>query len=241
MPTTTHAAPPPATTTHAPTTSHVATHPVRTTPLPAPTTTAAPSGPVHIVDTFDKSVVDDTTWNVLVNGIGADAVQRNGKLVISVAANSKPGGSYNFVGIQYGTRQCFSGDIDMQVDYRLVTWPAGSGAYVGLQAVFADAMVERFSPPEGGADIYGSMIRPRWTSQPASGTTGSLRLQRVGGVVTTYYLAGGAWQPVDTGPAAGAAHLHIGLSLNPGITPTSGIAVELDNFSATAAGPISGC
>jgi hypothetical protein len=35
--------------------------------------------------------------------------------------------------------------------------------------------------------------------------------------------------------------LHIGLSLNPGITPTSGIAVELDNFSATAAGPISGC
>jgi hypothetical protein len=159
--------------------------------------------------------------------------------VISIAANAKPGGSYNFVGAQYGSRSCFSGDIDMQVDYRLVTWPPSSGAYVGLQAVFANAFVDRLSDANSSSDSIGSMIDPRWTSVSIGGTSGSLRLRRVGGVVTTYYLDSGAWQAIDTGPAPHPAHLHIGLNMNPGLSPSSNIVVELDNFSATASGPTS--
>lgn len=214
----------------------IATHPTRTTPAPAPMVTTS-ADPVHIVDTFDSGAVDTSTWNVFVNGIGADAVQRDGKLVISIAPGAKPGGPYNFVGAQYGTRSCFSGDIDMQLDYRLVSWPASSGAYVGLQAVFADAMVDRLADANSPADSIGSMIKPRWTSVTTTGNSGSLRLRRVDGIATTYYLDNGAWQQIDTGPAPNPAHLHIGVSMNPGLSPSSNIAVELDNFSATASGP----
>ena len=191
---------------------------------------------MHIVDTFDGGVVDSNTWNVFVNGIGVDAVQRNGKLLISIAAGAKPGGAWNSVSAQYGSRACFSGDIDMQVDYRLINWYPNSGAYVSLQAVFADAMVERFADANGGHDVFASMIKPRWQMTTANDTAGSLRLTRVNGIVTTYYLDNGAWQAIDTGPAPNPAHLHIGLSVNTGLTPSSDIVVELDNFSATAAG-----
>ena len=241
-PTTTHAAPPPpppppTTTVQTRTQPTVATHPTRTTPLP-PTTTTTPAGPVHIVDTFDGGVVDDRTWNVLINGVGADAVQRNGKLVISIAAGAKPGGTWNFVGAQYGTKQCFTGDIDMQIDYHLVSWPPSSGAYVGLQAVFANALVERFSPPQNnGADGIGSIIDPRFTSDPFSDMSGSLRLTRVNGIATTYYLLGGEWQQVDSAPAPHPAVLQFGLNMNPGLSPSANVSVELDNFAATASGP----
>jgi len=232
----------------------IVTHPTRTTPAPQnpkpkpkpavttyPVATTPPpvTDPVHIVETFDGPVADARTWNVLLNGTGADAQQRNGKLVITIAAGAKPGGSYNFVGAQYGTRQCFSGDIDMQLDYHLVTWPPNSGAYVSLQAVFGDFMVERFSSQYGEGDVIGSIIQPRFTTAPASGTSGSLRVTRVNGVATTFYLLNGAWQQVDSAPAAKPAVLQFGLSMNPGISPSSSIAVEIDNFSATAHGPTS--
>lgn len=191
---------------------------------------------MHIVDTFDTQVVDSSVWNVFFNGDGADIVQRNGKLVVSIAGGATPGGSYDFVGAQYGSRGCFSGDIDMQVDYKLDTWPAGSGAYIGLQAVYANAMVERFAPV-GGTDVIGSMIDPRFKQVSTTAASGSLRLTRVNGIVTTYYLVDGAWQPIDTAPAPSPAHLHIGVSVVPATSPPSNIVVELDNFSATAYGP----
>jgi DNA-binding SARP family transcriptional activator len=220
---------------------HVTTYPTHTTvpPAVAPPTTTAPADPMRIVDTFDDAVPDATVWNVLFNGTGADAVQQDGKGVFSIAAGAQPGGAYNFVGAQYGTRCRFTGDIDTQVDYRLVNWPAGSSAYVSLQAVFADGMVERFSEPSG-SDVYGSIIQPRFKTVVASGTTGSLRLTRVGGVLTTYYLDAGAWVPIDSASATGTAVLQFGLSVTPGVSPASNISVELDNFAATASGT-TGC
>jgi hypothetical protein len=110
---------------------------------------------------------------------------------------------------------------------------------VSLQAVFADGMVERFSEPSG-SDVYGSIIQPRFKTVVASGTTGSLRLTRVGGVLTTYYLDAGAWVPIDSASATGTAVLQFGLSVTPGVSPASNISVELDNFAATASGT-TGC
>ena len=188
-----------------------------------------------IEDSFEADVVDASTWNVLVNGIGADAVQRNGKLVVSIAPNAKPGGEWNFVGVNYGSRCRFAGDIDMQVSYRLVQWPLGVGVYVSLQAVFADGMVERFADDSGG-DVYASWIRPRFATQNASGPTGVLRLVRKSGIVTTYYLLDGAWQQIDSAPAAEPAVLQFGLQANPGVSPSAPVSVEFDDFRATASG-----
>jgi hypothetical protein len=240
---TTSASPPPRTTTSQATTARVTTaqvttHPTRTTPVPvttAPPTTTA-EGAVHIVDTFDTPAVNVSVWNLLFNGDGVDMEQRNGKLVVSIAAGATPGGSFDFVSGQYASRGCFSGDIDMQVDFKLDTWPAHSGAYVSLHAVFANAMVERFAPA-GGTDVFGSMIDPRFKQVTTTSASGSLRLTRVDGIATTYYLLDGAWQPIDTAPAPGPAHLHIGLSLVPATPAASDVVVELDNFSATAYGP----
>ena len=195
---------------------------------------------MHIVDTFDTPIIDGATWNVLINGSNGTVVQKNGKLLISIGAGAQPGGAYNFVGVQYGTKACYAGDIDMQVDYQLIQWPPSSGAYVSLQAVFANAMAERYWDANGGGDQYASIIDPRFKGGVlATGTSGSLRVTRINGVATTYYLANGAWQVIDSAPATRPAHLHIGLSLVPNISPTSDITVALDNFSATAYGPTS--
>jgi DNA-binding SARP family transcriptional activator len=212
------------------------TYPVATYTSPPPTTTA-PSGPTQISETFDGPI-DGSRWNVLLNGTGANAVVRNGKLVLTLAPGGQPGGQYNFVGVQLGTKQCYAGDIDMQIDYQLIDWPASSSAYVGLQAVFADAVAERFSQPDGG-EVYGSIIQPRFTTQLTSDTSGTLRVTRVAGVATTYYLQGGSWHAIDSAPAPKPAVLQFGLNMNPGVVVPAPIEVALDNFTATASGPTS--
>ncbi len=103
-----------------------------------------------------------------------------------------------------------SGDFDIQVNYRLVQWPKGSGIRVGLGTT--SGTVERKSwGKEGktGAEDYGTNIGTAavmdfWLDNavqltPAKGRSGALRLVRKGDQETGYYSAGGKWVEIGSG------------------------------------------
>jgi DNA-binding SARP family transcriptional activator len=206
------------------------TTPTATTPTA--TTPTTKTGPLRIEDRFTSSVIDPTIWHTVREGTGSDVLQQAGKLVLTIAADGSPSGTHNVLGAHTGTQCKFPADFDARVDFTLLEWGAATNVRAGLHAYFADSFVGRMSSSTWG-DQYVSWVVPANGPVSLPEMTGSLRVARVGTIVTTYFWHNERWVALASGPSSGVAVL--GLEAAAGADfGHEAIRVAYDNFAVEA-------
>jgi len=203
-------------------------------PTQAATTAAStPPRPIHIADAFTDDFRDGTIWHQVVSGTGGTIGQSGGRLVVSIGADAVAGGQYNVIEAHYGTQCTFTGDFDARIDFTLLDWPSGNGVSAGFWAFFADAAIVRHSTASEG-ETYGAWAIPVNDSTSLADTSGSLRIARANGVLTTYFWHEGRWISL-------ASHVERGSAvLGPAVQATNeqfgheAVSVAFDDFSVDA-------
>lgn len=138
-------------------------------------------------DGFDDSVVDTSLWHVITDP-GGTAAESGGRLVLSIAAGSVPGGLWNQVDTHIGSQCELAGDYDVSVDYELVDWQA-VGFWTALHSFWEAAGVMRAAAPWG--QEYVGWVGPFGNGMPTTDTSGSLRLVRTAGVLRSFVRSPG--------------------------------------------------
>jgi Tol biopolymer transport system component len=180
------------------------------------------------LDDFEDNRRESGFWHEIVTGTNISIAETNGRVEVTVLPGAQPGGPFNSLDAHYGMNCQASDDFDEQIDYTLLEWPAANGFHTALAAYFANAFVQRESQPWG--ETYSVYFDPNFYSVPTTDTSGSLRLVRTGGTVIGYYLSGGAWVPIASGPARSDAGV-LGFALNAMQDLTDQeVKVAFDNF-----------
>jgi hypothetical protein len=195
-----------------------------------------------LLDDFNDNLTDSTQWVKLPFGQGPVADETGGRMVITIPANTTGGGASE-PGVYLSLRCRLTGDVDVQVDFTLVTWPEKSGVRLGLSAYTtggAVAVPERVGFASGdftGVESYVSHHAPgAILTFATSDTEGTLRVTRSGGTFTSYYWNGAAWEAMQTSAVSPAEEV----SMNFGAwTPPAKFAgvetiVAFDNFKVNA-------
>ena len=160
-----------------------------------------------LVENFDEGSINPALWVVTVLGTGPQLAAANQQLEVTIPQDA---GGTDF-GAILASRFRLRGDFDVQVGFRLLTWPLGNGVRMGLGtdtgALLPHPGVERIS--FGQSDYPGAPRESYLTDFPdgVGGITatddvvGALRLVRHGATQTGYYLNGDVWETIHTGPA----------------------------------------
>lgn len=172
-------------------------------------------------DDFNDNFIDPAVWTAYVYGSGPQIDETNQQLEMWMPSSSS-GGDF---GVKLASNFLLHGDFDVQVDFRLLTWPYGNGVRMALGTNVVGLLphpgVERIS---FGYDDYPSYPREVYLTDFLDGvagitetddTAGKLRLVRTGSYQTGYYYSGGGWALIHTGPA-----------------PTEDVAIKVAAFSA---------
>ena len=146
-------------------------------------------------------------WHLSVRGEGVEASVTEEGLVVNVAAD--PVDDEGMFGTFARTQYSLEGDFDLRVDYRLMTWPKGSGVRVGLVVVVPPERglnVERVSwGPAESSDppfrevylvSYESMVDDVFTD--TDDIAGTLRTRREGAIVSCYHSTSEGWHQIWT-------------------------------------------
>jgi hypothetical protein len=200
---------------------------------------------VTISDTFDGTQIDGTIWYQIHQGTGwPPLAQNNGRLELVFPPGTAPGPPWNNYGGHVGTRCQFPGDFDARVDYSLIQWPAANGIVVWLRAFFEPnnygwAGTFRQNSP-WGEQYSGVISGGDGGSTPLDDTSGTFRLVRRAGVITTYFLHKGQWIKLGSGPNRSPVLIAIGADTTTTSPPArrDQVVVDFDNFTITASNPI---
>lgn len=156
----------------------------------------ASAGAASIHDDFDDNLTDTALWTVINDGSGVTVAETSQRVEVTLAADAA--GSF-FGG--YRTNAVFSGDVDAEVSFSLLDWPATNGVRVGLSLVAGWLPtsfwnVERVS---GGAiEAFDEVYLTDYNTSigvlvPTTDATGRLRIARQGNTLSAWYLQGGEW------------------------------------------------
>ena len=166
---------------------------------------AAASGgivtPHRIDEPFHGSAIDYSSvwawWGTNQPGLVSFG-QGGGVLTVDVSAAAQP--DFNASG---ETRCLAHGDFDARVDFDLAQWPPQNGVWASLMVGGTPYNVYRVSWQFDPSEQYGAYLPPAGATLPATGTSGTLRLTRLGDVYTASYLSGHDWIPLvsGTGPS----------------------------------------
>ncbi len=174
-----------------------------------------------VKDDFNDGVIDNGIWVLSQFGTGPSVAETNGRLEVTIPANSVNNPSIGSLGGGY----CLSypsipGDFDAIVGFQLLTWPAGNGVRLGFMTGKGGAERASFNAAEqarfglSGPEQYASDFSPcgSYVSQflVASDQVGKIRLARTnsasGKPTFTAYMENAAhdWVPIGsfTGPGA---------------------------------------
>jgi hypothetical protein len=152
-----------------------------------------------VADTFSTDTVTAGFWEAETAG-GPTINQSLGKLWIAFPADSSGDVPY----AKYNSVWALRGDFDVQVDYKLLQWPAMNGIRVGLALNTATGLLPNMHRVSLGVNEQVGWPRESYTSDFANGTffrtatgdqNGRLRLTRVQGAITGYYwdIKHGTW------------------------------------------------
>lgn len=191
----------------------------------------------HIIsDSFEGTSISPKVWGFYGGNQPSNVTltQKDEGLYVSVssAATNDFNGSLT-------TRCKLRGDFDAVLSFRLVTWPPKNGVWLSLMAADTGGFnVYRVSWQFDTGDDYGAYLPPAGAIAPASGNSGVLRLSRLAGNWTAYYLSGSNWVTVASGPG-----LTSDVAISPsvfnisGVLPFGGAAttVAFNGFHAIAA------
>ena len=203
----------------------------------------AAAGPAHWVwwlhDDFAGATFDQGTWLRYTIGKGVDVAQQDGRLTFTVdpEATSDDG----TVEARVVTTCVFQSDFDAHVDYELLGWPDGSGVVVGLAASIGGGSEFAFYGIDRDArgavsdqESYVSSVRATDSATETGDVSGSLRLARKDGVLSTYFLSSKGWVRGASAyePRAISLTLHVRAPADTSARMTSSAA--FDNFDATS-------
>jgi hypothetical protein len=153
--------------------------------------------PVSIDDNFTGTSIDYSNVWAWWGTNQPDFVsfsQGGGTLNVNISGGAQP--DFN-VG---GQTRCFAqGDFDARVGFNLVDWPPQNGVTVSLMVGGTPFNVFRVSWQFEQSEAYGAYLPPVGANLPATGTSGTLRLTRVGDIFTGWYLSGRSWVPIISG------------------------------------------
>lgn len=155
---------------------------------------------------FNDNQVDPALWTVQIYGSGPVLAETNQELEIFFPSNSS-GGDFGFI---LRSTWLLRGDFDVQVDFRLLTWPYRNGIRMAMgiygSGLYAYPGVERISFGQNdymeGWEVYLTDFADGVHGiTQTDHMTGTLRLVRTGALQTGYYSSAGQWVPIHTGPA----------------------------------------
>lgn len=185
------------------------------------------------VDDFNDNY-RDPIWHTLTFGSGASVAETNGRLEITLAADSVAGGPFSNIEGHYGLNCSLPGDFDIETDYSLLEWPSANGVFMQLAAFFVNAGVARQSDAFG--DKYNAFSDPLFEIVPTTDLSGSLRLVRSGGALLAYYrdpLLG--WVQFLNAPAhSGDAVPGLSASSNDAQFGDQEVRLSFDNFTISS-------
>ncbi len=146
------------------------------------------AGAVPYLDSFDGTTLDPAFWQEVRGGSGPTATQ-DGELEIVVPGTSAidPLSGSLWEGVL--SRCTLLGDFDVQVDYRLLDWPASNGVHLNLGTNWPQAVGRQ----NVGGELVFAWFPPDVVNDPFSDLAGSLRLVQRGSTITGYVRHDGEW------------------------------------------------
>lgn len=162
-----------------------------------------------ITDNFDGATINTRLWRPHnENSQHTRITHQGGELNIQI-----DGASEAYAGLR--SKFFLKGDFEMTMDYRLINWPDANGVRLGFEgpgslAPNGSVMVKRVSfstnepsPDPNKRDNYFALFSEDelvWYGKivPTTDDHGSLKLTRVGSVLTGYFKQGDAWQPIGS-------------------------------------------
>jgi DNA-binding SARP family transcriptional activator len=200
---------------------------------------APPPKPATITDNFAEGYVDPTIWHEVKDGGEVSIAEQGGQLQLTVGANAVRGGTYNQIDVHVGTQCRFAGNFDARVDYTLLEWPPDDNIDVGINAIYASSVVARDSSSQG-ADEYAAWVGSSFRSVSLSDMSGSLRIARVKGIETTYFLHNGSWRVLASGFDNASAVIGLQAASDGPNDAFGGqeLKVAFDNFKITGTNPV---
>ena len=181
---------------------------------------------VPFLEDFSEPL-DGRIWQVSRGGVGPTARVVDGRLELTVPATSAPDAPNTWMAVNLETRCRFSGDYDLQVDFRLLSWPAHNGVTANF-GVNYDRQLFRQSFDE---EQLGGYFPPGWTGVSYPGLSGSFRLVRLGDIIAGYYRRDGSWERIFTSTVTRQdAFAHLSVWTDTRQFAAKDVVVAFDNF-----------
>jgi hypothetical protein len=171
--------------------------------------------------------LDGARWQVSRGGVGPSASGVDGRLQLAIPASAAPDAPNTWVAANLESRCRFSGDYDLQVDFRLLSWPAHNGVTASF-GVNYDRQLFRQSFDQ---EQIGGSFPPGWTGIEYPGRSGSFRLVRLGDTISGYFRREGRWERIFLAPVTqGDAFAHLSIWTDTKQFTRQDIVVAFDNF-----------
>ena len=174
------------------------------------------SAPAVFADSMEGGAINTKVWDVESVGNGPTVTGERHGIDLTIPAHATPTDPSDALRARLTTYCRLAGGFDIQVDYRLLTWPPASGVALGMYASYADVMRE--SSATGERYVGANRIvdppdgRPRGAIR-TSDTHGTLRLVRGDNRMMMLVRTGGAWRRVfafsNPTPAAVSVYLEL--------------------------------
>ena len=193
-----------------------------------------------ISDNFSGAAINKRLWQPFEESLQTHLSQQGGELRIQIDGGSVDHGA----GINSKFR--LKGNFDATVDYRLISWPPANGVRLGFEGGPNDRgfMVKRVSyrpdePPNPKENYFAYFNNgSQWSGNnvPTADSQGSLRLTRVGSVLTGYFKQNGVWQQIasfDYSPSGYIEWVDIALWAIGDPPVGQNVEIAFSNFQAT--------
>ena len=192
---------------------------------------------MRIADDFDDGDMNGLIWHQIVNGTGVEIAERNGRLEIAFQPDAFESSEFKIMGAHYGTGCRFLGNFDVRVDYEVLDWPPTNGVFVSLNLWFTNSPSFSINRESKAIEQYTTWHDHAGHSSPTADVRGSLRMRRVGKIVSMLYKSGGSWKSLAAGWSIGAPMISLQAWSNNDLFGHKPVRIAFDNFVVTAAQP----
>jgi DNA-binding SARP family transcriptional activator len=165
--------------------------------------TAGRSAHSVFYDSLKGREINTKVWDYEAVGNGPTANADGDGTVLTIPAHATPTDPSGALRARITTYCGLAGEFDIQVDYRLLTWPTASGVGIGMYAAWADVMRESTAAGDyyvGAHRIVDPPDGPPRARAHTTDTHGTLRIVRAANRMIVYDRSSGGWRQLYTFP-----------------------------------------